>query len=164
MGFQNFGNFRSRHPAIRTTGLLTFALAGLSPAEHTSVSWSPPPDMLTVRVQAIDGTGTFTLSDFQPCRLLTSLQPHYRAFITTTGCSAPALRFGTFALAVGTACDFSLSIEVQVRTFYASARLRFAPPTCRMPLGPYQDIVRADLAGRCYGGQAARRLHPSALM
>src|SRR5262245_9748455 len=75
MGFQNFGNFRSRHPAIRTTGLLTFALAGLSPAEHTSVSWSPPPDMLTVRIQAIDGTGTFTLPDFQPCRLLTSLPP-----------------------------------------------------------------------------------------
>src|SRR5262249_12829182 len=35
----------------------------------------PPhaPDMLTVRVQVIDGTGTFTLSDSQPCRLLTSL-------------------------------------------------------------------------------------------
>src|SRR4029077_1933996 len=33
----------------------------------------PPhaPDMLTVRTQVIDGTGTFTLSDFQPCRLLT---------------------------------------------------------------------------------------------
>ena len=33
----------------------------------------PPhtPDMLTVRIQAIDGTGTFTLPDFQPCRLLT---------------------------------------------------------------------------------------------
>src|SRR5258708_9965527 len=34
----------------------------------------PPhaPDMLTVRIQVIDGTGTFTLSDSQPCRLLTS--------------------------------------------------------------------------------------------
>ena len=33
----------------------------------------PPhaPDMLTVRTQVIDGTGTCTLSDFQPCRLLT---------------------------------------------------------------------------------------------
>jgi len=27
----------SRHPATRTTGLLTFAPAGLSPAEHTSL-------------------------------------------------------------------------------------------------------------------------------
>src|SRR6476620_9480933 len=26
--------------------------------------------MLTVRIQAIDGAGTFTLPDFQPCRLL----------------------------------------------------------------------------------------------
>jgi hypothetical protein len=35
----------------------------------------PPhaPDMLTVRIQVIDGAGTFTLSDSQPCRLLTSL-------------------------------------------------------------------------------------------
>ena len=34
----------------------------------------PPhaPDMLTVRIQAIDGTGTFTPLDSQPCRLLTS--------------------------------------------------------------------------------------------
>jgi hypothetical protein len=41
----------------------------------------PPhaPDMLTVRIQAIDGTGTFTLSDSQPCRLLTSLPRHYPA-------------------------------------------------------------------------------------
>ena len=41
-------------------------------AERASL---PPhaPDILTVRIQAIDGTGTFTLPDFQPCRLLTSL-------------------------------------------------------------------------------------------
>jgi hypothetical protein len=39
----------------------------------------PPhaPDMLTVRIQAIDGTGTFTLSDSQPCRLLTLLHGRY---------------------------------------------------------------------------------------
>jgi hypothetical protein len=46
MGFQDFGDFgHPRHPAIQTTGLLTFALAGLSPAEHTSVYWSQHPDM-----------------------------------------------------------------------------------------------------------------------
>src|SRR6202040_1835339 len=47
----------------------------------------PPhaPDMLTVRTQAIDGTGTFTLSDSQPCRLLTSLHEHYTRFLTSTG-------------------------------------------------------------------------------
>src|SRR5262245_23333405 len=45
MGFQDFGDFgHPRHPAIRTTGLLTFALAGLSPAEHTSVYWSQHAD------------------------------------------------------------------------------------------------------------------------
>src|SRR6202030_2513841 len=38
-------------------------------AERASL---PPhaPDMLTVRIQAIDGTRTFTLLDSQPCRLL----------------------------------------------------------------------------------------------
>ena len=46
MGFQDFGDFgHPRHPAIRTTGFLTFALAGLSPAEHTSVYWSQHPDL-----------------------------------------------------------------------------------------------------------------------
>jgi hypothetical protein len=58
MGFQDFGDFgHPRHPAIRTTGLLTFALAGLSPAEHTSVYWLRPSDMLAVRNRAIDGRG-----------------------------------------------------------------------------------------------------------
>ena len=39
----------------------------------------PPhaPDMLTVRIQVIDGTGTFTQSNSQPCRLLTSLHGRY---------------------------------------------------------------------------------------
>src|SRR4029077_10040807 len=30
----------SRHPAIQTTGLLTLARAGLSPAEHASLRWT----------------------------------------------------------------------------------------------------------------------------
>ena len=39
-----------------------------------------------------------------------SLQPHYRTFIATTGCSAPVPRIGTLTL-IGTAyLDFSLSI------------------------------------------------------
>jgi hypothetical protein len=118
----------------------------------------PPhaPDMLTVRIQAIDGTGTFTLSDSQPCRLLTSLRPHYKAFVTTTGCSVPALRVGTLALAVVAACDFSLHAPtdserrdaVQVLTFRTKAWSSFALPTRRMPLGRSQDILRADPGGR----------------
>ena len=30
----------SLHPAIQATELLTFTLAGLTPAEHTSLSWT----------------------------------------------------------------------------------------------------------------------------
>ena len=38
------------------------------------------------------------------------LQPHYKAFDATTGCSAPAPRFGTLALTVGAACGLSLHV------------------------------------------------------
>src|SRR6202030_427375 len=41
----------------------------------------------------------------------------------------------------------SLSIAGQVLTFHTRARLSFAPPTCRMPLGQSQCIPQAD-AGR----------------
>ena len=47
-GLQDLGDFgHPRHPAIRTTGLLTLALAGLPPAEHTSLSLvaTPQPDI-----------------------------------------------------------------------------------------------------------------------
>jgi hypothetical protein len=46
----------------------------------------PPhaPGMLTVRTQVIDGTGTYTLSDSQPCRLLTLLS---RSFV----CECPTI-------------------------------------------------------------------------
>src|SRR5262249_25511415 len=37
-----------------------------------------------------------------------SLRPHYRTFLTTTGCSAPVLLVGTLARAVGAACSFTL--------------------------------------------------------
>src|SRR6516162_9508036 len=81
-----------------------------------------------------------------------SLQPHYRAFDATTGCFAPAPRFGTLALAVGAACGLSLHVlghdEAQVLTFHTKAWSSFAPPTCRMPLGQYQGIPQADPGGR----------------
>ena len=52
MGFQDFGDFgHPRHPAIRATGLLTFALAGLTPAEHTSLTGSQLPDGRISRVR-----------------------------------------------------------------------------------------------------------------
>src|ERR1700745_3049346 len=88
----------------------------------------------------------------RPNNAAPSLQPHYRAFDATTGCSAPAPRFGTLALAVGAACGLSLHArrrdEAQVLTFHTKAWSSFAPPTCRMPLGPYQGISRADPGGR----------------
>ena len=64
-----------------------------------------------------------------------SVQLHYRAFIPTTSCSAPVLRFGTLVLAVCAAWTSPLASERQVLTFRTRAWLSFAPPTCRMPLG-----------------------------
>ena len=66
---------------------------------------------------------------------------------TTTRQSAPLRRIGTFDLAVGAACAFSLSIAGQVLTFRTRARLSFAPPPCRMPLGQSQDIPQTDPRG-----------------
>ena len=49
-----------------------------------------------------------------------SVQLHYRAFLPTTGCSAPVFRIGTLILAVWAACDLSLCIGAQVLTFRTS--------------------------------------------
>ena len=59
----------------------------------------------------------------RPNNAAPSLQPHYRAFDTTTGCSIPAPRFGTLALAVGAACGLSLHvISVTKHRFSRSIR------------------------------------------
>src|ERR1700751_2140730 len=65
-----------------------------------------------------------------------SLQLHYRAFITTTGCPAPVPRIGTPTLAGAARLDRSLRIGRQVPTFRARAQFRVTPPSCRMPSGP----------------------------
>ena len=77
-----------------------------------------------------------------------SVQLHYRASLPTTSCSAPVLRFGTLVLAVCAAWTSPLASERQVLTFHTKAWSSFAPPTCRMPLGQYQGIPRADPGGR----------------
>jgi hypothetical protein len=56
-------------------------------------------------------------------------------------------RIGTFGLAVGAACAFSLGIAGKVLTFSTKAWSSFALPARRMPLGQYQDIHRADPGG-----------------
>ena len=77
-----------------------------------------------------------------------SVEPHYRAFLPTTSCSAPALRIGTLILAVCAAWMSPFASERQVLTLHTTAWSSFAPPTCRMPLGQSQGIPRADPGGR----------------
>jgi hypothetical protein len=55
-----------------------------------------------------------------------SLHGHYTRFNATTRQSAPVRRIGTFGLAVGAACTFSLSIAGQVLTFHTTAWSSFA--------------------------------------
>src|SRR5262249_59487942 len=79
------------------------------------------------------------------CPLALRALPRFNA---TTGQSAPPRRIGTFGLAVGAACAFSLGIAGKVLTFRTTAWSSFALPTRRMPLGRSQDIHRADPSGR----------------
>src|SRR3974377_2098104 len=68
-------------------------------------------------------------------------------FITTMEQSDPLRRISTFGLAVGAACAFFLILARAVFTLRTRARLSFAPPPCRMPLGQSQDIPQADPRG-----------------
>jgi len=71
------------------------------------------PDMPTVRIQAIDSTGTFTLLDSQPCRLLTFALRTLLRFIATTNLAAtvsPSVDFpvdASYTTALASA-DFSV--------------------------------------------------------
>ena len=104
-------------------------------SSHTAPDVQP----LLERLCLVHGLLPFPVGQWpRPNNAAPSPQPHYRAFEATTGCSAPAPRFGTLALAVGAACDLSLGIGEQVLTFRTKAWSSFAPPTCRMPLGPSQ--------------------------
>src|SRR6266478_6037628 len=74
-------------------------------SSHTAPDVRP----LLERLCLVHGLLPFPVGQWpRPNNAAPSLQPHYRTFLATTGCSAPALRIGTLALAVGAACGFSL--------------------------------------------------------
>jgi len=88
------------------------------------------------------------------------LQLHYRAFDAAMGCSAPAPRFGSLALAVGAACGLSLHVVgVTKHRFSRSIRKpgrasrRAMPADLRGALG--ERFLRAGTTG---SGQAATAL------
>src|ERR1700757_4868864 len=64
-----------------------------------------------------------------------SLQPHYRTFITTTGCSAPVPRIATLTLIGSTYLDFSLSIGATGSRVPHRSLVQGHPPSRRMPAG-----------------------------
>ena len=103
----------------------------------------PPhaPDMLTVRIQVIDGTGTFTLSDSQPCRLLTSLRGHYSASSLVWARPTPSRLWPTsrFRRLYGLPCsgDFSLGRggSLQLLSMSLSPCCRFHPAEVASRIG-----------------------------
>src|SRR4029077_14043491 len=133
----------------------------------------PPhaPDMLTVRIQVIDGTVTFTLSDSQPCRLLTFLSQHYPASTVIRPRPTPAMAVAFRDVEAATlALDGSPPIP---RTTFPTCRAhypggssgcacRLLPRSCYLPLLTGGSASALSLS-RCYGA-AARKLHPSSLM
>src|SRR6202045_4624618 len=134
-------------------------LAGLSPARMAASLAAPDPDLTLSRHPARATARRLPPSvenwSSSCCQLARSQRRWPTPFApralprfnTTTRQSAPLRRIGTFGLAVGAACAFSLSIAGQVLTFHTRARLSFAPPPCRMPLGQSQCIPQADPGG-----------------
>src|SRR5208283_1375172 len=74
---------------------------------------SPAPDMLTVRIQAIDGARTFTPQDLQPCRLLPPVYASLRTSRHTAQNPGP-----------------SGSLILSREKFSFSASCRFIPAHC----------------------------------
>src|SRR5260221_2437103 len=127
--------------ASHRSGLDTLASSGschrVKAAAFHSTSGSSRRRLVRHRLPRANGDG-----------LPPSLHEHYTRFIATARQSAPLRRIGTFGLAVGAVCAFSLSIAGQVLTFHTRAWLSFAPSACRMPLGQTSGFSRADPGGR----------------
>ena len=73
-----------------------------------------------------------------------SLQPHYRAFDATTGCSAPAPRFGTLTLAVGAACGLPLDVVGVTRLRFSRSIRKPGRASRRLHAGCRSGSIRAS--------------------
>src|SRR5262249_13921178 len=80
----------------------------------------------------------------RPNNAVPSLQPHYRAFDATTGCSAPAPRFGTLALAVGAACGLSLHVIGVTRHRFSRSIRKPGRASRRLHAGCRSGSIRAS--------------------
>src|SRR5262249_57086467 len=110
----------------------------------------PPhtPDMLTVRIQAIDGTGTFTLPDFQPCRLLIPCSGDFSS--------------GARRASPVTQCVLITVLSLPPRRGEGAASVRFRHPMLPSPLrcelGPRVWHFRAHICVHCRYGPVTRSL------
>ena len=113
---------RKRQPSSRPEEFHIRALP--EPCMTLSSHTAPDVRPLLERLCLAHGLLPFPVGQWpRPNNAAPSLQPHYRAFDATTGCSAPAPRFGTLALAVGAACGLSLHvISVTKHRFSRSIR------------------------------------------
>jgi hypothetical protein len=117
--------------------------------------------MLTVRIQVIDGTGTFTQSDSQPCRLLTSLHGHYPASSLIRG-SPPlsgASVLSTLRLQPLVSC-MGFCQAVSERDLFSCFLHRFLCSTWKSRFfAPTRSIAKSARAGGCQGWPAHQPFH-----
>ena len=77
-----------------------------------------------------------------------SLQPHYRAFVTTTGCSAPVPRIGTLILAGASCLDVSLRIGATgshvPRKSLPQSHAAFMPDVARAAFRTAPELIPED--------------------
>jgi len=94
------GEFHPRALPEPCVNLSIHTAPDVQPLAHTSNGLASSPELLPLPVGPEP-----RLNNAAP-----SVQPHYRTFIPTTNCSAPALRIGTLVLVGSSHSDFSLGI------------------------------------------------------
>ena len=144
-------SFSFHHLCYPNYGALTSTPAGLSPAEHASLTWTHNRTgtsrftrlpMFSRSSQTANGFASSTELLPSPVGLgsrlnnaAPSVQSHYRTFNPTTDHSVPVPRIGTLVLLVFANWTSPFASGRQVLTFRTRAWPGFALPTCRMPLG-----------------------------
>ena len=134
---------RKRQPSSRPEEFHIRALP--EPCMTLSSHTAPDVRPLLERLCLAHGLLPFPVGQWpRPNNAAPSLQPHYRAFDATTGCSAPAPRFGTLALAVGAACGLSLHVVGVTRHRFSRSIRKPGRASRRLHAGCRSGSIRAS--------------------
>ena len=136
---QDLGSCRVRPEEFHLRALLEPCMTLSS---HTAPDVQP---LHLERLCLVHGLLPFPVGQWpRPNNAAPSLQPHYRAFHATTGCSAPAPRFGTLALAVGAACGLSLHVVDATKHRFSRSIRKPGRASRRLHAGCRSGTIRAS--------------------